>query len=264
MLLLTPFEDSTEVYARKYSLRSKFQWKEEEEFLWNMWKEDKFWDSIWKHTVVKNQTIATNGITSLEAGDLRIHLRHVVENKQIIATSVTMLVHNMAILESIWNTTEKSQTNATSVILHLFRQAIWERIWKLTVERGQTNATNVTTHPQRQAMWGYICNTQRRKAPPAWWSWCQTPQASLSQSPPPPSRTPVISWQPVISQSSFLTTSSDPFCWLPLSPSRPPCRSHCRPPRTPPSWSPLAKKYREKIEYICQKRWWRSWWWWWW
>ena len=104
MLLLTPFEDSTEVYARKYSQRSKFQWKEEEDFLWNMWKEDKFWDSIWKHTVVKNQTIATNGITSLEAGDLRIHLRNVVENKQIIATSVTMLVHNMAILESIWNT----------------------------------------------------------------------------------------------------------------------------------------------------------------
>ena len=104
MLLLTPFEDSAEAYARKYSLRSKFQWKEEEEFLWNMWKEDKFWDSIWKHTVVKNQTIATNGTTSLEAGDLRIHLRNVVENKQIIATSVTMLVHNMAILESIWNT----------------------------------------------------------------------------------------------------------------------------------------------------------------
>ena len=99
MLLLTPFEDSAEAYARKYSLRSKFQWKEEEEFLWNMWKEDKFWDSIWKHTVVKNQTIATNGNTSL-----RIHLRNVVENKQIIATSVTMLVHNMAILESIWNT----------------------------------------------------------------------------------------------------------------------------------------------------------------
>ena len=69
-----------------------------------MWKEDKFWDSIWKHTVVKNQTIATNGTTSLEAGDLRIHLKNVVENKQIIATSVTMLVHNMAILESIWNT----------------------------------------------------------------------------------------------------------------------------------------------------------------
>ena len=104
MLLLTPFEDSAEAYARKYSLRSKFQWKEEEEFLWNMWKEDKFWDSIWKHTVVKNQTIATNGTTSLEAGDLRIHLRNVVENKQIIATSVTMLVHNMAILECIWNT----------------------------------------------------------------------------------------------------------------------------------------------------------------
>ena len=104
MLLLTPFEDSTEVYARKYSQRSKFQWKEEEDFLWNMWKEDKFWDSIWKHTVVKNQTIATNRTAFLEAGDLRIHLKNVVENKQIIATSVTMLVHNMAILESIWNT----------------------------------------------------------------------------------------------------------------------------------------------------------------
>ena len=77
---------------------------EEEEFLWNMWKKDKFWDSIWKHTVVKNQTIATNRTAFLEAGDLRIHLKNVVENKQIIATSVTMLVHNMAILESIWNT----------------------------------------------------------------------------------------------------------------------------------------------------------------
>ena len=29
-------------------------------------------------------------------------------------------------------------------------------------------------------------------------------------------------------------TPKQPLCWLPLSPSRPPCRSHCRLPRTPP------------------------------
>ena len=147
MLLLTPFEDSAEAYARKYSLRSKFQWKEEEEFLWNMWKEDKFWDSIWKHTVVKNQTIATNGTTSLEAGDLRIHLRNVVENKQIIATSVTMLVHNMAILESIWNTQRRKVKQMQPVWFCIYSGRQFEDAFENTQRRKVK---------QMQPMW--LCN----------------------------------------------------------------------------------------------------------
>ena len=152
MLLLTPFEDSTEVYARKYSLRSKFQWKEEEEFLWNMWKEDKFWDSIWKHTVVKNQTIATNGTTSLEAGDLRIHLRNVVENKQIIATSVTMLVHNMAILESIWNTQRRKVKQM---------QPVWFCIYSGRQFENAFESSQWREAKQMQPMWLRILRDRR-------------------------------------------------------------------------------------------------------
>ena len=109
-----------------------------------MWKEDKFWDSIWKHTVVKNQTIATNGTTSLEAGDLRIHLRNVVENKQIIATSVTMLVHNMAILESIWNTQRRKVKQM---------QPVWFCIYSGRQFEGTFENTQRRKVKQMQPMW---------------------------------------------------------------------------------------------------------------
>ena len=60
-------------------------------------------------------------------GDLRMHLKNVVENKQIIATSVTTdyaWSQHGNFRKHLKHRAEKSQTNATSVILHLFRQAI--------------------------------------------------------------------------------------------------------------------------------------------
>ena len=198
---------------------------------------------------MKNQTIAANGTTSLEAGDLRIHLRNVVENKQIIATSVTMLVHNMAILESIWNTQRRKVKQM---------QPVWFCIYSGRQFENAFESSQWREAKQMQPMWLRILRDRRCEGTFAIHSGEKPPllgdlgvkllKHHYLNSPPPPSRPPVISRQPVTSQSSFLTTSSDPFCWLPLSPSRPPCQSHCRPPRTPPSWSPPTKKYWEKME----------------
>ena len=71
------------------------------------------WGHIWKRTVEKSQTNATNA---------------------------TMPPLVQTIWGNIWkHTVGKSQTNATSVTLHHLGQAIWEHIWKRTVEKGQTN-----------------------------------------------------------------------------------------------------------------------------
>ena len=88
------------------------------------------WGHIWKHTVEKNQTNATNA---------------------------TMQPLRQATWRDIWkHTVEKSPTNATSVSMRPFRQAIWRHIWKHTVEKSQTNATSVTMQLLRQEIWSGI------------------------------------------------------------------------------------------------------------
>ena len=67
------------------------------------------WGHIWKHTVEKSQTNATN---------------------------VTLHPLRQAIWRNTWTcTVGKSQTNVTNVTLHPFRQAIWGNTWKCTVEK---------------------------------------------------------------------------------------------------------------------------------
>ena len=86
------------------------------------------WGHIWKRTVEKRQTNATN---------------------------VTMPQLRQAIWGHIWkHTVGKNQTNATNVIMHPLRKAIWGLIWKHTVEKRQTLATSLTLHPPEQAIWG--------------------------------------------------------------------------------------------------------------
>ena len=72
------------------------------------------WGYIWKHTLEKNQTNATN---------------------------VTMPL----LIQVIWKSTvEKNHINATNVSMPLLRHVIWGDIWKYTAEKNQTNANHVT------------------------------------------------------------------------------------------------------------------------
>ena len=88
------------------------------------------WENIWKRTVEKSPTNATNAIL------------HPPMCK---------------VWRLIWkHTVEKSQTNATNVTLHPLRQAIWGDIWKHTVEKSQTSATNVTLPALSKVLWGDI------------------------------------------------------------------------------------------------------------
>ena len=104
------------------------------------------WKIIWKRTVEKSQTNATN-VTMLAL--IQVHWGHIwkctVEKGQINATNVTMPLLGQVIWGHIWKrTVGKSKTNATNVILPLLRQVIWGNIWKRTVGKSQINATNVT------------------------------------------------------------------------------------------------------------------------
>ena len=69
------------------------------------------WGDIWKYTVEKSQTNATN-----------VTLHHLKQ----------------AIWGHIWkHTVAKSQTSVANVITHPLVQAIWEHIWKYTVGKTQ-------------------------------------------------------------------------------------------------------------------------------
>ena len=82
------------------------------------------WGDIWKHTVEKSQTNATN---------------------------VTMPLLKRSIWGDIWKcTVQKSRRNATNVTLHQLTQAISGHIWKHTVEKSQPNEPCVTMPLLRQ------------------------------------------------------------------------------------------------------------------
>ena len=101
------------------------------------------WGDIWKRTVEKSQSNATN---------------------------VTLPLFRLAIWGHIWKrTVGKSQTNATNVIMPLLRQAIWGDIWKHTVGKSETNAASVTLPALPQVLWGDIwrgtvqCRKEKRE-----------------------------------------------------------------------------------------------------
>ena len=116
------------------------------------------WGNIWKDTVEKRQTNATNATMHPLGQAIWGHIwRHTVEKSQTNAINVTLLALRQAIWGIIWKfTVEKSQTNATSVIMHPLIWALWGHIWRHTVEKSQTNATNVILHPLIQVLWGHI------------------------------------------------------------------------------------------------------------
>ena len=78
-----------------------------------------FWGDIWKYTVEKSLTTATN---------------------------VTLHPHKLPAWGDIYkHTVEKSQTNVTNVTMHPLKQVIWGDIWKHTVDKNicNPNATQV-------------------------------------------------------------------------------------------------------------------------
>ena len=107
------------------------------------------WGHIWKDTVEKSQTNATNVTLHLLMQAIWGNIwKCTVEKSQTNATNQILHPHRLAIWRDIWKRTlEKNQTNATNAILHPHRQAIWGDIWERTAEKSQTNATNVTMHP---------------------------------------------------------------------------------------------------------------------
>ena len=113
-------------------------------FVWLL-HEIYFQQDIWKNTVEKSQTNATNA---------------------------TMHLLVWIIWGHIWrHTVEKNQTSATNVTMHLLMQAIWGHIWKRTVGKSHTNATNVTLHPVMQVLWGHTlkCTVEKVKQMQAVW-----------------------------------------------------------------------------------------------
>ena len=109
------------------------------------------WRHIWKHTVEKGWSVATN---------------------------VTMYQLVQVIWGDIWKyTMEKSRTNATNVTIHLLLHTIWGHIWRHTARKGETNAANVTSHLLLHSIWGCIWKhtvtetpSPRSKLLPKFWS----------------------------------------------------------------------------------------------
>ena len=74
--------------------------------------------------------------------------KHTMEKSQTSATNVIMHPFMLAIWGHIWKrTVENSQTNATNVTLLLLWQAIWGDIWKHTKYESPDIRTNVNLHP---------------------------------------------------------------------------------------------------------------------
>ena len=78
--------------------------------------------------------------------------RRTVEKSQTNATNATMPLLRHAIWGDIWTrTVEKNQTNAISVTMSLLMQAIWWDTWKKNkVEKSQTSVTSMSH-------WVWIC-----------------------------------------------------------------------------------------------------------
>ena len=105
------------------------------------------WDNIWKRTVEKSQTNATNVTMPLLRQTIWDNIsKRTADESQINATNVIMLLLGQAIWGNIWrHIVEKSPTNATNVTMPLLRQLIWGDIWKRTVEKCHFDA-----------IWGHI------------------------------------------------------------------------------------------------------------
>ena len=90
-----------------------------------------FWGHIWKRTVEKSQTNATN---------------------------VTLPHLGQTFWRRIWKrTVERRQINVTNVTMYLLRKAVWGNIWKRTVEKSQTKVT----HRNCKILWIHHVNLRK-------------------------------------------------------------------------------------------------------
>ena len=98
--------------------------------------EDTFENAQWKKSNKCNQCQYACSL----AGYLRTHIwKNTVVKSRTNATNLIMHPLTQVLWRRIWKcTVEKSRTNVISVILHPFRQAIWGHIWKNTVEKSET------------------------------------------------------------------------------------------------------------------------------
>ena len=88
------------------------------------------WGDIWKHTVAKSQTNATN---------------------------VTLHTLMQVIRGDIWkHTVAKSQRNATNVTMHPLMQALWWHIWKHTIKTKYHGKQQFEDLGTAKEMWMHI------------------------------------------------------------------------------------------------------------
>ena len=147
------------------------------------------WEDIWKPTLEKSRSNATNATSDLFTQTIWEHIwnsqwRKVVqmqlcicsdsqfektfENsilRKIVQMQPTWLasVHSDDLRKHLKTHTGKSHWNATNATMHLFWQAMWEDIWKLTLEKNRSYATNATSHMFTQTIWENIWNSHWNK-----------------------------------------------------------------------------------------------------
>ena len=116
------------------------------------------WGDIWKYTLEKKHTNATNAIMHLFTWAIWGPIWKVIlVKKRTNATNATMPLFGQLHWGYIWKLTlEKKCTNATNATMHLCRRAIWGPIWKLILVKNRTNATNATMPLFGQLHWGDI------------------------------------------------------------------------------------------------------------
>ena len=135
------------------------------------------WGHIWKLTLEKKRTNATNATLHLFGqtiwGDIWKSIQ-MQPMRLCICTGRQFETHlkthsgekadkcNQCHFASVRADNLRRQLKKKNVwmqpfaTLHLFRQAIWVNIWKLPQVKNCSNAINATMHLYRQAIWGHI------------------------------------------------------------------------------------------------------------
>ena len=97
---------------------------------------------------------------SIQAGDLRRHVKTNIWENHTHANIVTLHLFKHAIWEDTWKLTPEKitriwekHTHATIMTLHLFNHATWEDFWNHLIAKFGISATIVTLHLYKQAIW---------------------------------------------------------------------------------------------------------------
>ena len=97
---------------------------------------------------------------SIQAGDLRRHVKTNIWENHTHANIVTLHLFKHAIWEDTWKLTPEKitriwekHTHATIMTLHLFNHATWEDFWNHLIAKFGISATIVTLHLYKQTIW---------------------------------------------------------------------------------------------------------------